>query len=346
MEDFKKRVLAKWKAGGKKPMLVGHAGCGKTAFVSSLGEELGVQVKVINTSTFEGVDANGMPYLNDGTLQISLPFWLEGLKEGDVLFLDEFSNAPTEVRNAFLQIILDQKLPSGASMPELRIIGAMNPADDLESFADYSNAMKDRWAFMPFTIPVDDWRALYKEGFGRKMNDREVKVRAELLDFLKMNPQMLENRKPVSASTFGITDTAEATPVEYSYPNRRNWDNIARELAEFDEGDKAYKKDIFIENVGIESWRTYREWKATESKPLDTYNWDGEPDELSQQMNRLVAVKKADKAVEYFMRAHEKCKNRELVVSMLPKILEKAISEYSLGYRQKFPEFEKLAKEF
>ena len=33
MDDLAKRIVYKWKAGGKKPMLVGKPGCGKTEFV-------------------------------------------------------------------------------------------------------------------------------------------------------------------------------------------------------------------------------------------------------------------------------------------------------------------------
>lgn len=347
MDNYKKRVMAKWVAGGKKPMLVGHQGVGKTAFVNALAKELGVACKVINTSTFEGIDANGMPYLVDGELKISLPFWLEGLEDGDVLFLDEFSNAPTEVRNAFLQIIMDKKLPSGnCCMPDVRIIGAMNPADDLESFADFSNAMKDRWAFMPFTIPVNDWREMYADGFGRDISEREKEVRDDILEFLKVNPQMLENRKPVSAKTFGISDTAEATPIEYATPTRRNWDNLAREWACYDEEeDKRFKKDVFIENVGIEAWRNYREFVGTKAKPLDKYNWDGTPDELSQQSARLLATDDADLMGKYFTRAIEKCKQKELLAGMFPSVLGKLIDKYSLEYRNEFPEIADFAKE-
>ena len=343
MEDLAKRIIYKWEAGGKKPMLVSTPGKGKTAFVNYLGEKLGVNVKAINTSTFEGVDANGMPYINQDTkeLQISKPFWLEGLKEGDVLFLDEFSNAPSEVRNAFLQIILDQKLPSGVEMPRLRIIGAMNPADDLEGYVEFSNAMKDRWAFMPFDFPVEEWHELYKENFGKEQTQREKKVREKLSAFLKTNPHLLENRKPLKASAYGITDTSEATTIEYATPNRRNWDNLARELAQTkdEEEEKKMRKNMFMENVGLECWRNYKEYIATENKPLDKYKWDGEPDEISQQVNRLKAEKDVDKQVKYFVRAYEYCKNKEVVASMLPDVLKNALGKYGIEYHDKLPEF-------
>lgn len=349
MEDLAKRIIYKWEAGGKKPMLVSTPGKGKTAFVNYLANKLGVNIKAINTSTFEGVDANGMPYIDPEThqLNISKPFWLEGLKEGDILFLDEFSNAPSEVRNAFLQIILDQKLPSGAEMPQLRIIGAMNPASDLEGYVEFSNAMKDRWAFIPFDFPVEEWHKLYKENFGKPQTPREKKIREKLSAFLTTNPHLLEGRKPLKASAYGITDESEATTIEYATPNRRNWDNLARELARTkDEAEeKAMRKNMFMENVGLECWRNFKEYIATENKPLSTYKWDGEPDEIAQQVNRLKAEKDVDKQAEYFVRAHKYCKNKEVIASIIPDVLKNVIGKYRLDYRYKLPEFYKVYQE-
>lgn len=349
MDDLATRIIYKWEAGGKKPMLVSTPGKGKTAFVNYLGKKLGVNVKAINTSTFEGVDANGMPYINPGTheLEISKPFWLEGLKEGDILFLDEFSNAPSEVRNAFLQIILDQKLPSGKEMPHLRIIGAMNPASDLEGYVEFSNAMKDRWAFIPFDFPVEEWHKLYKDNFGKEQTPREKKIREKLLAFLSTNPHLLEGRKPLKASAYGIMDESEATTIEYATPNRRNWDNLARELARCkdDEEMKKMQKNMFLENVGLECWRNYKEYIATENKPLDKYKWDGEPDEISQQVNRLKAEEDVEKQVKYFLRAHEYCKNKEVIASILPDVLKNTINKYTRDWRKKFPEFAEVYDE-
>ena len=247
----------------------------------------------------------------------------------------------TDVRNAFLQIILDQKLPSGAQMPHLRIIGAMNPASDLEGYVEFSNAMKDRWAFIPFDFPVDEWHKLYKDNFGKPQTPREKQVREKLSEFLTTNPHLLEGRKPLKASAYGITDESEATTIEYATPNRRNWDNLARELAQTkdEEEERHMRKAMFMENVGLECWRTYKEYIATENKPLDKYKWDGEPDEITQQINRLKAEPDVDKQAEYFVRAYKYCENKEVVASVLPDVLKNAISKYSIDYRTKIPEF-------
>ena len=120
---------------------------------------------------------------------------------------------------------------------------------------------------------------------------------------METNPHLLEGRKPLKASAYGITDTSEATTIEYATPNRRNWDNLARELAQTkdEEEEKSMRKNMFMENVGLECWRNYKEYIATENKPLDKYKWDGEPDEISQQVNRLKAEKDVDKQAAYFV---------------------------------------------
>ena len=99
---------------------------------------------------------------------------------------------------------------------------------------------------------------------------------------------------------------------------------------------------MFMENVGLECWRNFKEYIATENKPLDKYKWDGEPDEISQQVARLRAEKDVEKQIEYFMRAHEYCQNKEVISSLLPAVLENAIKKYGLDWRKKFPEFYKV----
>lgn len=349
MEDLAKRIIYKWDAGGKKPMLVGKPGCGKTAFVKYLAEKLGVKLVILNLSTFEASDMNGIPYIDPETHEAkwSDPSWAKDLKDGDIVFLDETNLAQPEVRNGAQTQIQSGKTPTGKDLPRIRWIGAMNTTEDLESVSDFSNAMKDRWAFIPFDFPVEEWHKLFKDNFGKPQTPREKKIREKLSAFLTTNPHLLEGRKPLKASAYGITDEVHATTIENSTPNRRNWDNLARELAmtKDEVEEKAMRKDMFMENVGLECWRNYKEYISTENKPLDKYKWDGEPDEISQQVNRLKAEKDVDKQAEYFVRAHEYCKNKEVVASILPDVLKNAINKYGIAYRDKLPEFYKVYQE-
>lgn len=347
MDELTKRTLYKWNAGGKAPLYLARPGSGKTAFVIDLAKRLGVGIHIINLATFEAVDLNGMPYIDPDTHEINMskPWFAKDVKSGDIIFMDEVNLAMPECRNGLQTMLLSHTLPTGEPLPkDVKFIGAMNVAEDLDSVMEFSNAMKDRWAFMPFNFPVDEWHKLFLDNFGKPQTDREKTIRAKLSKFLTTNPQLLEGRKPIKASTYGITDSYEATAVEASTPNRRNWDNLARELAQTkdDKELKQMQKQMFIENVGLECWRNYKEYISTESKPLSSYDWDGEPDEISQQVNRLRAETNTDKQVAYFVRAYEKCKNKEIIAALLPDVLRKAIIKYGIEYKTKLPEFYKI----
>lgn len=343
MEDLIKRIEYKWEADTKTPLLLASPGSGKTAFVNYLANTLDVDIRTVNLSTFEEIDMNGMPYIDPDThkIKVTKPAFIEGLKDGDVLFFDEVNLASSGVRNALQTFILSKLLPDGTPAPRVRIIAAMNVGEDLESVADFSPAMKDRWAYIPFNFPIDEWHTLYKDNFGKPQTEREKKIREKLSKYLTINPHMVEKRKPISAKTYGITDPYESAAAEAGTPNRRNWDNLARELActKDDSEMKHMQKNIFIENVGLECWRNYKEYILTENKPLSTYEWDGEPDEISQQINRLKGETNVDKQVAYFARAYKYCKSKEVIMSLIPEILKNAIDKYGIEYRNELPEF-------
>lgn len=347
MENLEKIIKMVWASEGKMPVLVGEPGCGKTTTVNAIAEKDKTFIKVLNLSSFEAIDMNGMPYLKDGELTVSDPAWYTEVHkyieehpdcEYVIVMLDEISNAPTDVRNTLLELTLHHMLPTGKKVSDkVKFIAAMNTAKDLEGFVEFSNAFKDRMFMIPYNTPAEEWRKQYENNFGKPQTEREKSIRKELSKFLEINPQLVEGRKPVSAKAYGITDEAEATTIEYTTPNRRNWDNLARLMSqtENDEELKPLRKTMFIGMVGLECWRNYKEYIATKTKPLSTYEWDGEPDEISQQVARLKAEKDVDKQVEYFARAYEYCANKEVVASILPDVLKNAIAKYGLDYRTK-----------
>lgn len=355
MEDLEKLIKMVWASEGKTPVLVGEPGCGKTTTVNALAEKDGAFLKVLNLSSFEAIDMNGMPFVDNGQLKVSDPAWytevhkyLNEHEDGIAyVFFDEISNAPTDVRNTLLELWLHHMLPTGQKVSDrVKFIAAMNTAKDLEGFVEFSNAFKDRMFMIPFVTDSVEWRKMFENNFGKKQSEREKSIRKELSKFLEMNPQLLEGRKPVSASTYGITDEAEATTVEYTTPNRRNWDNLARLMAQTknDEELKPLRKTMFIGMVGIECWRNYKEYLGTKSKPLSEYMWDGEPDEITQQVARLKAEKDVDKKVAYYERMVEFCANKEIVASILPDVLASAIGKHGLAYQQKYPKFYEIYK--
>ena len=111
-----------------------------------------------------------------------------------------------------------------------------------------------------------------------------------------------------------------------------------------DEELKPLRKTMFIGMVGIECWRNYKEYLGTKSKPLSEYMWNGEPDEITQQVARLKAEKDVDKKVAYYERMVEFCANKEIVASILPDVLASAIGKHGLAYQQKYPKFYEIYK--
>lgn len=357
MNDLEKLIKMVWASEGKMPVLVGEPGCGKTTTVNAMAEKDGAYLKVLNLSSFEAIDMNGMPYVVEGKLHLSDPAWYTEVNKYLVenpdgkayVMFDEISNAPTDVRNTLLELVLHHMLPDGRKVSDrVKFIAAMNTAKDLEGFVDFSNAFKDRMFMIHYDTDVNEWRKMFENNFGKPQSDREKSVRKELSKFLEINPQLVEGRKPLSAKAYGIDDEAEATTVEYTTPNRRNWDNLARLMAQTQNDDelKPLRKTMFIGMVGLECWRNYKEYIGTKNKPLSEYKWDGEPDEISQQVARLLAEKDVDKMVPYFMRATEYCQNKEIISSMFTKVLTKAIGKYGLEYEKKFPDFKEYYRKY
>lgn len=349
-EEIIKLITYVWNAEGKMPTLVSPKGSGKTSLARAIADRNGWKFKQIILSTKEAIDMEGMPYVVDGEVHKTYPDWYQDIHkhltehpEAHVLVLwDEIHDAPTEVRNAMKELILHHVLPDGTPIsPNVHFMGAMNTEQDSEGFVDFGGALQDRLFMISYKPDVDEWHTLFKDNFGSPQTDREKEIRTKLSKFLAINPHLLENRKPVSAKTYGITEEAEAKVIEYNTPNRRNWDNLARLMAQTqDDAElKHMQKTMFISTVGMECWRNYKEYISTENKPLSTYKWDGEPDEISQQVNRLKAETNVDKQAEYFVRAHKYCQNKEVVASLLPDILKNAISKYGIEYRTKLPEF-------
>ena len=348
MEELSQRIIYKWNSSTKTPLLIASPGMGKTAFIHALADKLGVKCRVINVSTLEEIDMNGMPYIDPDThtIKTTQPAFIQGLTDGDILAFDEVNLGQSGVRNALQTYIQSKCFANGEKGPNVRIIAAMNVAEDLDSVADFSNAMKDRFAYMLFDPSPEEWHAMYINAFNHEQTPREKEIRTKLSKFLTTNPQLLEHRKPISAQAYGVTDSYEQAVIEASTPNRRNWDNLAREMAQTKDDDELrhMQKNMFIENVGLECWRNYKEYIATENKPLDKYKWDGEPDEISQQVARLKAETDTDKQVEYFNRAYEYCANKEVVAAMLPDVLKNAINKHGLDYHNKYPEFYEIYK--
>ena len=131
------------------PHMAGPAGVGKSAVARQLAELAGVQLHTINVARLSPLEIEGllMPVDDNSRLELLLNRMWANLKEGDIVFLDEFLRGFPEVYNAMLDIITSREV-AGHQLPKVFFIAASN------SVATYDEALRDRLLH----ITVDDLR--------------------------------------------------------------------------------------------------------------------------------------------------------------------------------------------
>lgn len=173
----------------------GVHGIGKSESVADWAEEHGYHLEILMLSQQETADLIGMPgdEMIDGTKVMfwSKPAWLyrmeQAHKDGKkcVLFLDELSRAPLEVRQAALQLVLDKRihehhLPVHKDGTTTFVVAADNPADKYQT-DELDPALLDRFATFEVEVDVKGWLEW--------ANDKDVE--SVVTDFIAEYPENL-----------------------------------------------------------------------------------------------------------------------------------------------------------
>lgn len=147
------------------PLLMGEPGIGKTQGVYDFAERKGVKVVELYLSQMSPLEISGMTMPNeaDHSMQVFDSKRLDSLEDGDVLFLDELLQAPQQVLAACLTLIQERRMLSGKMLPDVFIVAAANPIDNMETRIPLSI----RQRFMAVEVGFDDkaW-AMYMQDRG------------------------------------------------------------------------------------------------------------------------------------------------------------------------------------
>lgn len=216
-------------------MLWGPPGVGKSSIVKQVAEELGVRLIDVRLAQLEPCDVRGIPAPNHKTKQTEwyYPSWLPTDPESKgILFLDEMEKAPTMVKNAALQLVLDRsigdyKLPDGWS-----IVGAGNRADDGCFSTGLGTALNNRMLHYTIEADLESW---LKWATANGIND-------EITGYLQFD----------TGSLYSMQAGVEA------FPSPRSWEFLSNMLKGVTDQEETYQ--LFEAAVGEAAGQKFRAW--------------------------------------------------------------------------------------
>ncbi len=220
-----KRVVREIMEAGETPILVGHAGIGKTQLIQQIGEQTGRKVECLLLSQMEPGDLLELPYKDEETKQTMFlpPKWFP--KDGKtILFLDEINRAHISVRNAIMQIILYRRINEHILPEGVWLCAARNPpTDEYEVYEMFDAAFFDRFVWLKLTNSPD--------GFIEFMEEK-YKADRELPGFIKASNK-LQASSPQLRNQFSDFNLPKLQPTNRSFERAyKIYKHLSRETKE------------------------------------------------------------------------------------------------------------------
>jgi len=117
-------------------VFIGHKGNGKTQTFKDVAAENNMPLSILRLGSMNDVgDLLGMPYVNaKGETVYGIPEWLNIVKDGGILLIDELTRCKPTLIDAAMQILDERRFGAYRIPDSVRIFGVSNPTqDDSES---------------------------------------------------------------------------------------------------------------------------------------------------------------------------------------------------------------------
>lgn len=201
----------------RQPVFIwGPPGVGKSQVVAQTAAAHNLELIDIRAILLDPVDLRGLPVIENGRSQWSIPSFLPTDGEG-LLFLDELNAAPPLVQASCYQLVLDRRLGEYELPPGWSIVAAGNRESDRAVTHRMPSALANRFVHLDFTVDLDEW-LLWAE---------EQEVAPELIAFLRFRPGLLHDFDPGRSSK--------------AFPTPRSWE-FASKIVKTSKGGKILKE--------------------------------------------------------------------------------------------------------
>tara|TARA_R110000824_G_scaffold202312_3_gene386569 strand:- start:1212 stop:2057 length:846 start_codon:yes stop_codon:yes gene_type:complete len=164
IDETKDSMIRNLVGAGKNIMLTGATGCGKTSYCYKVGEDLGLDVTVINCGSLQDARTSLLGYftLEDGNTNFHEAEFIRAIQRpNSLIVLDELSRASDDAYNILFPVLdhrreirIDEQ-DGGSKVikahPTARFISTANIGIEYSSTRSIDRALQDR--FMSFNIP-------------------------------------------------------------------------------------------------------------------------------------------------------------------------------------------------
>jgi MoxR-like ATPase len=186
-------------------MLWGPPGVGKSAIVAAVAAARKLPLEDLRLAQLDAADLRGIPVPDREKRRVDwfAPSFLPRDGRG-LLFLDEIDKAPSLVKNAALQLVLDRKLGDYRLPDGWALACAGNREEDNAFSSPLGAALANRLLHVEIDADLDTWTA-WAGGNG---------VNEDIVAFLKFRPELLYKQTG-----------------ENAFPSPRSWEAASRLLA-------------------------------------------------------------------------------------------------------------------
>ena len=148
--------------------LMSDPGLSKTSQINQWAEEHGRKVVELIISQRMPSEISGMPMpVNESrTMEVFDFNLLLDMEDGDILFMDEFTNGNIQTLNACLTLVQDRMMLSGKKLPSIIVVAAGNP----QGRCDLLPQTKQRFLWVDVKFDADTWTQYMKDTWGMKVS--------------------------------------------------------------------------------------------------------------------------------------------------------------------------------